>query len=321
MTKTAGSTITKDGTAANSKGGTEMMREKMLAKVNTPLVDQFQIICSRVRHVDPDRPTILWLHDTWDDPESQHLKDKKSLERFAKLVFVSHHQFNLYRLAYNLPYDKCRVMQNAIEPIEEHEKPQDGPIRLIYHTTPHRGLELLVPAFEALYQKWGNKIHLDVYSSFKIYGWESKDKPYEGLFQRIKDHPGMSYHGTKSNDEVREAIKKSHIFAYPNIWPETSCIAAMEAMSGGLAIVCPQHESLPETTAGFALDYPMTFNHNDHANRFAGILNQVIENYWEEGIQNQLQFQSTYANMMYNWDMRAMEWKSLLEEIASKSIR
>ena len=41
----------------------------------------------------------------------------------------------------------------------------------------------------------------------------------------------MTYHGFKPNDVVRKALSEAHIFAYPSIWVETSCISAIEAMS------------------------------------------------------------------------------------------
>ena len=67
-----------------SKGGTEQMYEGLMERLPSDLLDQFNIICSRVREgsVKPDKKNILWLHDTFDDPESEHLKDTKSLERF-----------------------------------------------------------------------------------------------------------------------------------------------------------------------------------------------------------------------------------------------
>ena len=84
-----------------------------------------------------------------------------------------------------IPYFKSIVLNNAIDPIEPLEKPDDK-IRLIYHPTPHRGLELLVPVFEALCNEH-NDIELDVYSSFKIYGWEQRDDQYKQLFDRCKE--------------------------------------------------------------------------------------------------------------------------------------
>ncbi len=307
--------LNEDGTARETNGGTEMMKEGLLERLPPELSEQFNIICSRVREVSEDKKNILWLHDTWNDPESQHLRDFESRSRFEKLVFVSNYQFQTYHLAHQIPYSESVVLKNAIEPIPEHKKPKDGPIRLIYHTTPHRGLELLVPSFEYLYEEFGDKIELDVYSSFSIYGWPQRDEQYASLFDRCREHPGINYHGTVSNEKVREALQRAHIFSYPNIWPETSCIAAIEALSAGCAMVCPNHAALPETTGGFASMYQWNEDPNYHANQFTALLKVVIENYWDDRHANMLKFQKHYIDSFYSWDGRIPEWKALLESL------
>jgi len=307
--------VSDDGTVINAKGGTEMMKEGLIDRLDDQFLPDFNIICSRVRDIDPNKKNILWLHDTWNDPESQHLRDEESRKRFAKLVFVSNYQFQTYHLAHGIPYSESIILHNAIVPIEQHEKPNDGQIRLIYHTTPHRGLELLVPAFEALYNKFGDKIVLDVYSSFNIYGWPQRDEPYTALFDRCREHPGINYHGAVSNDEIREALKKAHIFAYPNIWPETSCIAAIEAMSAKCAVICPNHAALPETCSNFALMYQFDEDGNKHANKFARLLDAVIEDYWNDHHMSKLEFQKIYIDNFYSWDARIVEWEALLRSL------
>ena len=303
--------LKKDGTYEGAKGGTEMMKEQLFNRVNSDLLNDFNIICSRVREVDAKKKNILWLHDTYDDPESLHLKEAESRARFAKLIFVSNYQLSTYNLALNVPYQQSFVMQNAIEPIEFVDKGEDQ-VRLIYHTTPHRGLNVLYAAVEALAAQHGDKIHLDVYSSFKAYGWDARDKEYESLYENIRQHPQMTYHGYQPNDVVRTALQKAHIFAYPSIWPETSCIAAIEAMSAGCQVVCPNAAALPETTANFAQMYQWSEDVNEHANRFASILNHAITNQFDENIQRKLMFQMNYTNNFYNWDLRASQWEGLL---------
>ena len=93
-----------DGTYTEAKGGTELMNKALYERVDNDLLDQFYIIKSRVRWTDPKKKNILWLHDTWDDPESQHLKDAEQRKRFAKLVFVSNYQLPTYNLALGVPY-------------------------------------------------------------------------------------------------------------------------------------------------------------------------------------------------------------------------
>lgn len=214
----------------NSKGGTELMREGLEKRLDPSLIEDFQIIPSRVRELDETKIRVLWLHDLPGDPESDHLRNGGH-DKFHQLVFVSNWQMQQYVAYYNIPWSKCIVIENAIVPIEREliDKPKDK-IKIIYHTTPHRGLELVVPVFEKLYETHDN-IELDVYSSFKIYGWEQRDTQYAELFERCEKHPKINYHGTVPNEEVRKAVGSAHIFAYPSIWVETSCISLMEAMS------------------------------------------------------------------------------------------
>lgn len=303
------------GNVVGAKGGTEMIKEALIKRLDPDLASQFNIIHSRVREIDPNKKNILVLHDLFGDPEAQHLKDPESRRRFSKLVFVSNWQFQQYNLALGVPYSDSIVLKNAIEPINDVEKSTDGPIRLIYHTTPHRGLELLVPAYEVLYEKYGDKIVLDVYSSFNIYGWPQRDEQYKSVFDKCREHPGINYHGAVSNEEVREALKKAHIFAYPSIWQETSCIAAIEAMSAQCAVICPNLAALPETTANFGLMYQYDEDPNVHVRRFLNLLDSVIDDYWNERHLAKLEFQKLYVDNFYSWDGRINEWDTLLRSL------
>lgn len=311
-----------DGTYSNmgAMGGTEMMLAGLRERVPSELLDNFNFICSRYRpeNLRKDKKNILWLHDTWDDPESEHLKIKESRQKFSKLIFVSHFQQATYAMGLEVPFLDGIVMQNAIVPIPKVKKTKDR-MNLIYHTTPHRGLELLVPVFEKLCEVMPEaNLNLDVYSSFDIYGWPSRNEPYKELFERCTKHPNINYHGYQSNDVVRKALQEAHIYAYPNIWPETSCISVIEAMSAGCSVVCPNFGALPETCANFATMYPFIENHNTHANMFVRVLQMAIKNHWDEQNQRKLEFQKLYFDNFYNWDVRANQWNSLLEGLSSK---
>lgn len=303
----------KDGTftSTGAHGGTEMMLAELRQRVKPEFLEPFNIICSRVRQTNATKKNLLWLHDLWNDPESSHLRDARAIGRFTKLVFVSHFQQYSYYAGLGVPYSAGVVMQNAIEPIPAHVKPEvvDRNVRLIYHTTPHRGLELLVPSFIELTREFPN-IHLDVFSSFNAYGWPDRDKPYEELFNICREHPQITYHGFQPNSVVREALQKAHIFAYPSIWVETSCIAAIEAMSAGCEIICPTLGALPETTANFARLYPWHENHNVHINLFTNLLANLIERYSTQNMKHEIQRQ--YASFFYNWRGRAEQWEGLL---------
>ena len=300
----------------NAMGGTELMMYGLKERIDPQLYNKFQIICSRVRDINPYKKKIYWLHDLALDPEAVHLKEESSRNRFDKLVFTSNWQYQQYRDYLGLPFNsKSAVIENAIKPIDIDKKEFNGTVNLIYHTTPHRGLEILVPVFEELC-KIRDDIVLDVYSSFKIYGWPERDKQYEDLFERCKAHPKINYHGSVSNQEVREALKKAHIFAYPSIWQETSCISVIEAMSAGCMVVHPNYGALPDTTGGLTTMYQWDDNMTIHANKFAGILNNSIDVVKQESAQNYLQFVKTYADLRFNWDKIAGQWTGLMQSLA-----
>lgn len=307
--------IEKNELNAKAKGGTELMQERLASTLPADLLNKFQIIPSRVRDLDPTKKAILWLHDLPGDPESQHLKDPELRKRFSKIVAVSDWQMQLYNIILGVPYKECVVIKNAIYPIEINKKEYDGTVRIIYHTTPHRGLEILVPVFEKLCERFDN-IELDVFSSFSIYGWEQRDEPYRNLFERCKAHPKINYHGAVSNERIRDELKRTHIFAYPSIWPETSCLAAIEAMSAKNIVVCPNYAALPETCAGFANMYQWSEDSNEHANRFYHVMAATIEEITKKGLDEpRLSFQKNYYDNVYNWNVRKDQWQGLLESL------
>ena len=192
-------------------------------------------------------------------------------------------------------------------------------MNIIYHTTPHRGLELLVPVMDWIEEQLPDtNWHLDVYSSFGIYGWEERDKPYQELFQKIKDHPKMTYHGHVSNEEVHTALQKAHIFALPSIWPETSCIALIEAMSAGCICVHSSLAALPETAANWTLMYDHTEIGQDHANRHALTLADAIRLVDNDNMKERLNMQKAYIDGYYSWEVRAKQWEVFLTSLLNE---
>jgi UDP-glucose:(glucosyl)LPS alpha-1,2-glucosyltransferase len=293
-----------------ARGGTELMADR-INSLPPELLSQFQIIHSRVRELDHSKRKVLVLHDLPGDPEVQHLKND-GWKRFDKLVFVSHWQQQMYNAYLGVPFEAGIVLQNAINPIEKHSKPQDK-VRLMYFSTPHRGLELLYPVYNKLYKEFGEQIELNVYSSFDLYGWHVRDKPYEQLFEQLRAHPGINYSKSVSNDVIREELKRSHILAYPSIWQETSCLVMIEAMCAGLVCVHSSLAALPETAMGCTYMYGYTENVNHHMTRFEANLRDAITDVMngDEMSDDRVDF----LNDTYSWENRQWQWKELLTSL------
>ena len=299
----------------NSKGGTEMMRQRLINNADPEALKQVAVHLSRPREIFDDVPNILWCHDLAEDPENQILVDS-GWEKFDHFVFVSAWQRDQYLVRYGIPYSRCSVIHNAIEKDYNPTQKDMETIRFVYHTTPHRGLELLVPIFDALSKEFDN-IHLDVYSSFGIYGWEQRDEQYSGLFKNIEGHPKMTYHGAVSNEEVLAALEKSHIFLYPNIWKETSCIAMLEAIKSQMICVHPNLAALPETAANATIMYDFTENAQAHANYAYAITRQLLQSMKNDpNYFHGFTFSDRFNLARNNIQSFTTVWNSLLKNIA-----
>ena len=302
----------------NANGGTELAKRHLARLLPQDLQSEFQIICSRVRELDESKIRIYWVHDLPDDPECNKLKDHNFRSKFHKIVYVSNWQYNMFREKLGIPYSENDiVIENGITPLDKslHMKKK---VNIIYTSTPQRGLGILVPVFEKLAEHFSDDIHLNVFSSFRIYGWEDSDKHFQALYDKCNDHKDITYHGFAQYETVREYLSESDIFAYPCIWQETSCRAMIEAMSAGLLCVHPNFAALPDTSGGLNLMYQGDSDHSIHANIFLQSLHSAIMQIKEKKLDNYLNYVKTYTDTRYNITKISNQWEWVMRNLLSK---
>lgn len=296
-------------------GGTELQLKMLKDSLDPDLYNKFNFYTKEGVTKNIRGKNILYAHETVEEGRFQFLSNPNYREDYAHLVFVSNYQFNGYNKMLGVPYKGSSVLENAIEifPNEVLDKPK-GKIKLIYTPMINRGLELLVPVFNYLAGSMPDyDMELDVYSSFKLYGWEQRDKPYEKLIEACKDHPKINYHGSVPNDVVRKALTEAHIFVYPSIYEETSCRTLMEAMSAGCVCIHPNKGALVETAGGLTTMYPFTEDAQEHCNRLASILMYAIQNY--ASVSQNIRNMKFLADQRFNWELRKLQWESLLTSL------
>lgn len=303
----------------NAFGGTELAKRKLASIIDPNLLENFQIICSRPRELMEDKIRIFWAHDLAQDPESVKFRESSFRDQFHKFVFISNWQMQQYQMVHGMHYDtKSVVLESGIEPVNlDAIEKDDDIIRLVYTSTPQRGLDILVPVFEKLAEKHKN-IHLDVFSSFKLYGWEEADKQFEPLYDKIRNHPQMTYYGFVPNDTLKAHLNKSHIFAYPCTWVETSCRAMLEAMSAKLVCVHPNYGALPDTSGSLNVMYQGSSNKDEHANIFMSHLDSAINYVHEKQHGPMVQFNKIFVDNRYNLTNIKAKWEHTLGELVKK---
>lgn len=292
----------------SAMGGTEQMRARLINKVDASILQNVAIHISRVRQTYDDVPNVFWAHDLAEDPETKILENG-GWKRFKAFVFVTCWQRDTYIERFKIPYSLCRVIENAIEPAGELDK-SDDKIRMIYHTTPHRGLDILVKSFDLLskHPNFKDRVHLDVFSSFAVYGWGERDAGYRPLFDFIDKHLNMTNHGAQPNSVVRDYLTRAHYFPYPCIWKETSCIALIEAIEHKVLAIHPNLAALPETAGQNTFMYDYTENKNAHADK--------LYTYMLSCLEHDLRAVKTInSSPRHNITMFTNKWTNLLKEI------
>jgi UDP-glucose:(glucosyl)LPS alpha-1,2-glucosyltransferase len=297
-------------------GGTELQYALLHKYVDKKLLNNFQITTSVPEKIPlaKDKINILWEQNSYDQPNIQPwMKDPSNHSKYDWYVFNSHWCAEKYRMFFKLPADKCTVIKNAIEHFPERKVYKKGdPIKLIFHPTPWRGLNVMLGAMQLIKNK---NVTLDVYSSTEVYGTSFKkanDKIYQPLYKQAKKLPNVNYIGYKPNEQIVKNITQYQIFAYPNIWEETSCISAIEAMSAGLHMVTTNYGALYETCSEWPVYVQYSDNYKRLAEAFAYAIDSLTSFLHEEGCQNHLQSQANFYKKFYDWQGRKEDWTNFL---------
>tara|TARA_B100001245_G_scaffold75472_1_gene53496 strand:+ start:783 stop:1739 length:957 start_codon:yes stop_codon:yes gene_type:complete len=280
--------------------------------------ESFKSINLILNNTDPsllekDMINVLWMQHFVNQEEAKNLGSKDYVNKLDHIIFNSNWNFEKFQYQFKIPESKSLVIRNAIKKINFQEKPKDK-INLIYHTTPWRGLTNLLKIFKNLNLE---NVQLNVCSSTKIYGKKFDNilgEKYKNLFEECKNTKNVNYFGFIDNNKIIKLLEKTHIYSYPSIWPETSCISAIESMAAGCEIVTTNLGALYETCSPFGTLVSFDRNLDNLEKKYTEVLSNSIHNFWSEENQKKLKLQQETINNLYSWSKRALEWKKFFNE-------
>ena len=300
-------------------GGTELQENFLTSFVDKKILEQFHI-CTSVPEKIPlaeDKINILWQKNSYDQPNIvPWFKEQSNHQKYDWYVFNSSWNYEKFRYHFNVPTDRCHVIKNGVTNFPQRKVFKKGDrLRMIFHPTPWRGLNVLLATMQLLENE---NIELDVYSSCEIYGKEFKkdnDDKYQDLYDQAKTLKNVNYLGYRSNDFILSKLPYYHMFAYPSIWEETSCISLLESMAAGLYCVTTNYGALFETGAEFPVYINYETNLVNLAHQFAEGIKICRNTLHEPAIQKHLDEQQKYVKRFYSWDKKALEWTNFLTGI------
>jgi glycosyltransferase involved in cell wall biosynthesis len=300
----------------------------------TLVLNQFDVIvlvnktmAKTLRDIGCTRPFVLWCHYATNQPDTQPLASPAEQALYAGFAMVSQWQANSYQQSFGIRPAAMKVLRNAVSPAFLNSTiptakswlETDTPPVLAYSSTPYRGLDILLLSFATIRAQLAGAT-LRIFSSMGIYGSTAKEDAFAALYDLARALPGVEYVGPLPHPQLAEAMVGVDIWAYPCTFPETSCIAAMEAMASGAQLITTGNGALPETASGFAHfadlgDVTLT---GAAATRYASYFLETVAGIRADRQQSAetLAKQVKFARAHYDWTVRANEWVEWLQRIA-----
>jgi glycosyltransferase involved in cell wall biosynthesis len=190
------------------------------------------------------------IHDVFLIMGGRDQKDVK-LDKIDKYFCLSNAHKQFVHDYHSIPLDRILMTSNGLDFTRfENKEIKRDPYKMIYSSSPDRGLEVLLDLMPRL----NPKAHLHIY-----YGFENfRDQEYVSrMMEKIDNLDNVYYHGRIGQDELAIKFMESNIWAYPTFFEETFCITALEAMAGGAIPVTSNFWGLSDTVKGGGILLPM----------------------------------------------------------------
>ncbi|MEX2200658.1 MAG: glycosyltransferase family 4 protein [Dongiaceae bacterium] len=268
---------------------------------------------------------VLWTGFAPNLKIMQHLASRQEQAQWDGFVFCSIWQQRRYRNAFDLPAGKCRVLRYGAAPpfVElpvESRAPTPSPV-FLQSSAPERGLFVLLDAWPAIRAALPGA-RLTVVSSRRPYFIDEPADGYRTLYARARAMDGVDYLGGLAQPELAARALRADGLLYPCTFPETGCIAAIEAMAAGLRVVTTTMAVLPETCAGYA-----ALVERDEPPRLARNFAAAVIADWQRAMAEPDAFRAARAEQIrfvraaHDWSRIATEWEPWLASIAEDRTR
>lgn len=276
-----------------------------------------------------DTRRVLWTQHAHDQAAVQPLEHAAERDLYEGIALVSDWQMHEFVQAFRINPSRARVLGNAVSPAFRNlfapgaaiASVKQRPPVLAYTSTPYRGLNILLGVFPEIRRRVPGT-RLKVFSSMRVYDVAASqdEAKYGELYRQCRETDGVEYIGSLPQPQLARELRGVTALAYPNNFPETYCIAALEAMAAGCRVVSSELGALPQTTAGFARLVPIIDRKDTYAGEFVEAMVETLNESASGADAALLARQVAYVNEACTWDVRAREWLEWLASIPRESI-
>lgn len=185
---------------------------------------------------------LFWTHDIPNTPETTIHADKAvCLSKF-------------HQTAWHLDDSNSVVIGDGVDlslfKWMSHQPRNEN--KLVWISNPDRGLALAARIFQEVRKRWP-ELELHVYGRSAVYGWDANvEAPF---LPQARYMENVFLHEPLSKPSLAVELFTTWALFYPTYWPETYCMAALEAQAAGTPVISVPFGALPETVKGGILTY------------------------------------------------------------------
>ncbi|MDR2339715.1 MAG: glycosyltransferase family 4 protein [Deltaproteobacteria bacterium] len=256
------------------------------------------------------RLKVLWNHDTLANPGAlRTVQDEIDLS----FVLSKFHRDNYLTRVPQLD-DRTVVTRNGLNlglMDEAAEGVTRDPCKLIYASRPERGLKVLLediwPRLKAA--RPSLRLHLCGYNLSRDQIDPSLLSLYDYLELLIANDSSITHLGCLSKKDYYRHLAESSLVTYPCVFPEISCIVALEAQALGTPILTSDSFALRESVVQDAFkiaERPGSNNYNQSYVERA--LRLLSDSEWAKGLADSARERIRAA---HTWDKIASEWERI----------
>jgi glycosyltransferase involved in cell wall biosynthesis len=270
-----------------------------------------------------DVPLIAWMHES-----SFNDAMVPALDQFTGAVFVSEWQQRINQ-THILPKWKQAVIRNGMNPRFAALFPPGTPIIpaktrppiLLYAGATPRGAFHIPPLLDRLRPR-RKDFSMEIFCNASPTRDPQANETYINWMWGL---PNVAHVGMVSQTELAKRMQRAAFLVSPNPWPETSCIALIEALAAGLTVITTDRAVLPETAAGFAQhiaiedrDHPVRFDMPMPLDAFAEAVDRAMTDWLAEPqkAESRLRTQIDHFNAHYQWAQRVAPWTEFIRACA-----
>lgn len=185
-------------------------------------------------------PSFVWCHDLQCQGADQS-------QNYDKIIALSGFHKHYLQETNGVPEDKILLGFNGINPDDFSDKFDKDPLKVVFSSSPDRGLSQTIDIVEKAREISGMDIKLHCF-----YGFDNMKKMGHAAWAdkieaKIKDCEFVVSHGMVTKQVLMKHFKEAGVWLYPADFIETSCITAMEAMCAGTWPIVRSMGALPYT--------------------------------------------------------------------------